>query len=145
MNGTTNVPLLSFRTPKVEPIIWLRSFPYACATNKLDGQQESLNAKIDRIVAAVDDRPAPIRESGPSTQKLQERIAELERVNLELSGQAGRLARKTLPPLVSALLCKNFAENEQVDNAALDKALSSLSIEQRIAVKAEMARAGMLM
>jgi ABC-type transporter Mla subunit MlaD len=112
---------------------------------KLDGQQESLNAKIDRIVAAVDDRPAPIRESGPSTQKLQERIAELERVNLELSGQAGRLARKTLPPLVSALLSKNFAENEQVDNAALDKALSSLSIEQRIAVKAEMARAGMLM
>jgi hypothetical protein len=35
-------------------------------------------------------------------------------------------------------------EGERFDAATLDKALGSLSVEQRIAVKTEMARAGLL-
>jgi len=115
---------------------------------RLDAQQEALNAKVDRIVAAVEERVIDGSESthedcGP--RKLRERVAELEKTNTDLKGQAARLARKTLSPLVSAVMSKTGAEaGERLDAAVLDKALQSLGIEQRIAVKAEMARAGMI-
>lgn len=113
---------------------------------KLDGQQEALNAKVDRIVAAVEERP---HSDDPSvldrTSKLEQRIAELEKTNNDLKAQAARMARKTLSPLVTALLSKNSSEpGDKLDPSALDKTLQSLSVEQRIAVKAEMARAGMI-
>ncbi len=114
------------------------------ALARLDDQQQALTTKIDRIVAAIseDERPA----ADPDPQSLRDRIAELERANAELKAQAGRALRKTLPPLVSALLAKNgLAEGDtHLDPALLDQTLSSLSLEQRIAVKAEMARAGII-
>lgn len=115
---------------------------------KLDSQQEALNAKVDRIVAAVEDRVNERLE--PTSQnegagKLEKRVAELEKANTELKAQAARMGRKTLSPLASGLLSKNFPEaGEKLDAAALNKSLNSLSIEQRIAVKAEMARAGII-
>jgi ABC-type transporter Mla subunit MlaD len=109
---------------------------------KLDAQQEALNAKVDRIVAAVED--GHDEAEGESDPRLRERVAELERTNAELKAQAARMARKTLPPLVSALLSKGGEVGERLDGPALDKALQTLSVEQRIAVKAEMARAGMI-
>lgn len=114
---------------------------------KLDAQQAALNAKVDRIAAAVEERGEPVEVSDESTwpRKLEERIAELEKTNNDLKGQAARLARKTLSPLVTALLSKNSVDvGERLDAGALDKTLQSLSVEQRIAVKAEMARAGMI-
>lgn len=111
---------------------------------KLDAQQDALNAKVDRIVAAVEERPEA-NELSSGSRELELRVAELEKTNTELKAQAARLTRKTLSPFVSALLSKNNAENvERLDNATLDKALQTLSVEQRIAVKAEMARAGMI-
>jgi hypothetical protein len=114
---------------------------------KLDAQHEALNAKVDRIVAAVEDQsletePAPVRET-ENSHKLEERVAELEKANTELKAQAARMTRKTLSPLVSALLSKSTPDGG-LDAGALDKTLQSLSVEQRIAVKAEMARAGMI-
>jgi Skp family chaperone for outer membrane proteins len=116
------------------------------AISRFDAQHQELNAKVDRIVAAIDDSIAVRLEPGePATEagELKTRVAELERANQELKAQAARAARKTLPPLVSALLSKETA-GDPLDSAALDKALNSLSLEQRIAVKAEMARAGLL-
>ena len=116
------------------------------AISRFDAQHQELNAKVDRIVAAIDDSIAVRPEPGePATEAgaLRSRVAELERANEELKAQAARAARKTLPPLVSALLAKETA-GDPLDSAALDKALHSLSLEQRIAVKAEMARAGLL-
>ncbi len=105
---------------------------------RLDAQQESLNAKVDQIIAAVEDRSVE-----PPTPETEQRIAELEKQNADLKAQAGRLARKTVSPMVSALLNK-YNETDSLDSPALDKVLQSLPVEQRIAVKAEMARAGML-
>lgn len=116
------------------------------AIRRFDAQHQELNAKVDRIVAAIDDSIAVRLEPGepaPEAGELKSRVAELERANQELKAQAARAARKTLPPLVSALLSKDTA-GDSLDSAALDKALNSLSLEQRIAVKAEMARAGLL-
>jgi ABC-type transporter Mla subunit MlaD len=111
---------------------------------RLDSQQEALNAKVDRIVAAVEER-AEVNEPFSSSRELEQRVAELEKTNTELNAQAARLTRKTLSPFVSALLSKSNTENvERMDHAALDKTLQTLSVEQRIAVKAEMARAGMI-
>jgi Skp family chaperone for outer membrane proteins len=118
------------------------------AISRFDAQHQELNAKVDRIVAAIDDSIAVRIDDAPGEPateagELKSRVAELERANQELKAQAARAARKTLPPLVSALLSKETA-GDSLDSAALDKALNSLSLEQRIAVKAEMARAGLL-
>jgi len=110
---------------------------------KLDAQQESLNAKVDRIVAAVEDRPEEIRAETGAADELRQRVTELEKSNTDLKAQAARLMRKTLSPLVSGVLAKG-EDGERVDAATLEKTLQSLSVEQRIAVKAEMARAGMI-
>lgn len=116
---------------------------------RLDGQQEALNAKVDRIVAAVEERldeadTNQARTKADHDDTLQRRVAELEKNNNDLKAQATRLARKTLPPLVTALLSKNGEVGDRLEAAALDKTLQSLTVDQRIAVKAEMARAGMI-
>ena len=118
---------------------------------KLDAQQEMLNAKVDRIVAAVEENVGRMDGSQVSQKQgddghpeLQERVAELEKSNADLKAQAARMARKTLSPVVSALIAKNEMEGERLDPAVLNKTLAALSVEQRIAVKAELARAGMI-
>ncbi len=110
---------------------------------KLDAQQETMNSKVDRIVAAVEDRTELAVENA-TTRELRERLAELEKANGQLRAQAARMTRKTLSPLASSLLAKETNEGDKVDSAILDKTLQGLSVEQRIAVKAEMARAGMI-
>jgi hypothetical protein len=75
---------------------------------------------------------------------LRDRVEELEKANADLKAQAARLARKTLPPVVSALLGKAGEASDKFDVGAVEKSLQSLSVEQRIAVKAELARAGMI-
>src|SRR6185437_12038993 len=110
---------------------------------KLDAQQEALNAKVDRIVAAVEEPHTEVEAN--ASHELEQRVAELEKANSDLKAQAARLTRKTLSPFVSALLAKSGAtEGERVDTSVIDKALQTLSVEQRVAVKAEMARAGMI-
>jgi len=74
------------------------------------------------------------------------RSAGEETMGSSRSAQANAI-RKTLSPAMSALLTKSgiaSLDPAQIDAAALDRTLSSLSVEQRIAVKAEMARAGMI-
>jgi hypothetical protein len=114
---------------------------------KLDAQQEVLNAKVDRIVAAVEEsvvQRTERRHEVNSSNDLQQRVGELEKSNADLKAQASRMVRKTLSPVVSALIGKNEIDGERLDPAMLNKTLASLSVEQRIAVKAELARAGMI-
>lgn len=114
---------------------------------KLDAQQEMLNAKVDRIVAAVEEsitQTSERRQAEGTGADLQQRVVHLEKSNADLKAQASRMARKTLSPVVSALIAKNEIEGERLDPAVLNKTLAALSVEQRIAVKAELARAGMI-
>jgi hypothetical protein len=113
---------------------------------RVDAQQEALNAKVDRIVAAVDDRGVHEPERHEATRQLQDRVAELEKSNADLKAQAARMVRKTLPPMVSAILAKSGTDGDgdRIEKGVLDKTLQSLSVEQRIAVKSELARAGMI-
>jgi predicted RNase H-like nuclease (RuvC/YqgF family) len=115
---------------------------------RIDGQQQALNAKVDRIVAAVEEsyvEPKSGEDRIEASAELQSKIGELEKANADLKAQAARMARKTLPPLVTALIGKFDGEaGEKLDASAIEKTLQPLSIEQRIAVKAEMARAGFI-
>jgi len=111
---------------------------------RLDAQHDELASKIERIIAAIESDSG---EDAESRKTLEARIAELERANTDLKAQADRraAARRTLPPLVTALLAKSGVEpEEKLDPATLDKTLASLSVEQRIAVKGQMARAGLI-
>ncbi len=112
-----------------------------------DSQQEVLTAKVERIVAAIDERLPENKQTASNDENslsdLKERLTELERANADLKAQAARLGRKTLSPLVSGLLAKHAGEDD-FQPAALDKALAGLPPDQRIAVKAEMARAGLI-
>jgi DNA repair exonuclease SbcCD ATPase subunit len=111
------------------------------------GERDGLAAKVDRIVASIDER-AETESAG--AKELEQRLAALERENAELKTKAAELhahagtGRKTISPLVSGLLSKSGVEEARFDPATLDKALSSLALDQRVAVKAEMARAGMI-
>jgi len=114
----------------------------ADALHNINAQFEGLHAKIDRIVAAVE-------EDGPQTAQddasLEKKLASAEKANHDLKAQAERARRKTLSPLVTTLLAKEGVEGDALIEApVVEKALSGLSIEQRIAVKAELARAGIL-
>ena len=113
---------------------------------RLDAQQETLCAKVDRIVAAVDERSSYEPVGHEATRQLQERVAELEKSNTDLKAQAARMVRKTLPPMVSAILAKAGTDTgaEKIEKGVLDKTLQSLSVEQRFAVKAAMLRSGLL-
>ena len=115
----------------------------ADALHNLDSQFSSLHAKIDRIVAAVDD--GDLQASALNDSGLRSKLAELEKANQDLKAQSATARRKTLSPMVSALLAKEGVEGDAlVEAPIIEKALSGLSIEQRIAVKAELARAGIL-
>ena len=115
----------------------------ADALSNLNGQFASIHAKIDRIVAAVDD--GELQAASSSDAGLQSKLAELEKANQELKAQSATARRKTLSPMVTALLAKEGVEGDAlIETPVVEKALAGLSIEQRIAVKAELARAGIL-
>ena len=115
----------------------------ADALHNINAQFESLHAKIDRIVAAVDEDE--VQAASGDDASLREKLASAEKANHDLKAQAERARRKTLSPLVTTLLAKEGVEGDAlIEGPVVEKALSGLSIEQRIAVKAELARAGVL-
>ncbi|MGB8889141.1 MAG: hypothetical protein WCC87_20600 [Candidatus Korobacteraceae bacterium] len=115
----------------------------ADALSNLDGQFSSLHAKIDRIVAAVDE--GDLQAASQTDASLRGQLAQLEKANHDLKAQSDTARRKTLSPMVTALLAKEGVDGDALIEAPIvEKALAGLSIEQRIAVKAELARAGIL-
>jgi hypothetical protein len=105
------------------------------------GQTQSAfaEATIDRIVATVEAR----REV-----ELEEKLAAAQAQIAELQARAGTHSsdsgRKTMPPAMTSLLAKQGVTLDSLEAGALDAALVSLSLEQRIAVKAQLMRAGLL-
>lgn len=83
---------------------------------------------VGRIVATVESA----REA-----ELARRLEEAEAKIAQLAASAGR---KTISAGTVNMLAKRGVELERVDAGALDAALVGLSVEQRIAVKAELMR-----
>src|SRR5665213_1556563 len=110
------------------------------AVERLAQRQSDSEESIGRIVATVEAR----RET-----ELEEKLAAAEAEIAELRASASVSAsvthgRKTLPVAMVNLLAKQGVTVDSMEAGALDAALVSLSLEQRIAVKAQLMRAGLL-
>jgi hypothetical protein len=104
-------------------------------------------ATVEESIAVVD--PVSEMREQELEQRLAEAEAQLAALLAQSAGQPAAGGRKTVAPGTATLLAKQGVAVEAVggavlEAAALDGALASLSIEQRIAVKAELLRAGML-
>jgi hypothetical protein len=100
---------------------------------------EDAEASISRIVATVESR----READLEAKLA---AAELKIAELQAQGAAGApiAGRKTLPTAMTSLLAKQGVAVDFLEAGSLDAALVSLSVEQRIAVKSQLMRAGLL-
>src|SRR5271154_5236031 len=99
-------------------------------------------ASIGRIVATVEGRrEAELEEKLAAAQA---RIAELQAAAAASVPASVTHGRKTLPVAMVNLLAKQGVAVDSMEAGALDAALVSLSLEQRIAVKAQLMRAGLL-
>ncbi len=99
-------------------------------------------ASIGRIVATVERQ----REA-----ELEEKLAAAEAQIAELKAAAAHYVpvevthgRKTLPSSMVNLLAKQGVTVDTMEAGAVDAALVSLSVEQRIAVKSQLMQAGLL-
>jgi hypothetical protein len=98
--------------------------------------------EVAKVVATIEADPsARLTELEVKLQAAEQKIAELR----AQAGGAVASGRKTLPVSAAHLLAKHGLDTlEQVNGGALDAALQGLSLEQRIAVKSQLMRAGML-
>lgn len=109
----------------------------------LIGQQESeRTGEVRKIVAAVEtSREAELQKK---LEAAEQQIAELQ-AQIEASAEAPKPGRKTVPTATAQFLAKQgIGPLESLEAGTLDAALNGLSLEQRIAVKAQLLRAGVM-
>lgn len=134
----------------------------ASATQALTAEFAGLRALLEdvrqtqgavvKMLEARAERPAPEIET--RVDELARVAEQLRQQNDALQAQAERFSaqvtRKTVPPQVLALLSKArvgvevMGQDGKIETIVLDKALDGLPVEQRIAVKSQLARAGAL-
>ena len=106
--------------------------------NWLEQRQSVLTGEVERISATV--------EQSRREAELAEKLVAAERELSELKAAAAPAAlnplRRTVPAATSEMLAKHGIGDGPVDVRTLDAALSGLSLEQRIAVKTQLLRAG---
>jgi hypothetical protein len=104
----------------------------------LEERQGALTGEVERISATV--------EQSRRETELQEKLdaAQRELAGLKAGAAQNVLSplRRTLPSTTSEMLAKHGIGEGPVDVRTLDAALAGLSLEQRIAVKSQLLRAG---
>jgi hypothetical protein len=104
----------------------------------LEERQGALAGEVERISATV--------EQSRRESELAERLAEAERELAEVRAASAPAVlnslRRTVPAATSEMLAKHGIGEGPVDVKTLDAALAGLSLEQRIAVKSQLLRAG---
>jgi len=108
------------------------------ALNWLEEREGRLAGSVERISATVDQS----RREAELTEKLATVERELEQLKASASQGILNPSRKTIPTATSEMLAKRGIGDGPVDVRTLDAALSGLSLEQRIAVKTQLLRAG---
>ena len=106
--------------------------------SRLEERQGALSGEVERISATV--------EQSRRETELAEKLAAVERQLAEVKAAAAQSAvnplRRTMPAATAEMLAKHGIGEGPVDVKTLDAALSGLSLEQRIAVKTQLLRAG---
>lgn len=109
-------------------------------TARLSAAVEAIEQAVPRIAAAAGDAIGPIVATveSPHESELAQRLADAEKTIAELRASSSS-GRRTLPVSLAAR-----HDGAPVESGAIDAALTSLSLEQRIAVKSQLLRAGLL-
>lgn len=106
--------------------------------SQLEDRQGELSGEVERISATV--------EQSRRETELAEKLAAVERELAEVKAAAAQNTanplRRTMPAATAEMLAKHGIGEGPVDVRTLDAALSGLSLEQRIAVKTQLLRAG---
>lgn len=121
--------------------------------SRLEEQHMTMSGQVQKIVATVE-HGGP-QNTGNERGNETNRIHDLERklhdavvqiAELRAQGPApARSGRKTMTAATVSLLAKQGISNlDSIEAGSLDAALTALSIEQRIAVKSQLLRAGLL-
>ena len=104
----------------------------------LEERQSLITGEVERISATV--------EQSRREAELAEKLAAAERELAEVKASSAQSTlnplRKTVPAATSEMLAKHGIGDGPVDVRTLDAALAGLSLEQRIAVKSQLLRAG---
>jgi len=122
--------------------------------NPMMERLEAATSLLERTLALLEERQsagevekisATIEQTRREAE-LQEKLAAAEREIAELKASAAQSVlsplRKTVPASTSEMLAKHGISDGPVDVRTLDAALAGLSLEQRIAVKSQLLRAG---
>jgi len=112
----------------------------------LEERQRLLSGEVERISATVETS----RREEELAAKLEAAELELRELRASAPGTPSREAlpralqplRRTLPSATAEMLSKHGIGESGVDVRTLDAALAGLSLEQRIAVKSQLRRAG---
>ena len=116
----------------------------AAAATLLEQAAERLaqdaETRIGRIVATVESQREAELEAKLAAAEA--KIADLQARSAATTAEPA--GRKTLPASMTTLLAKQGVTLDSIEAGAIDAALASLSIEQRIAVKSQLLRAGLL-
>src|ERR1700676_790101 len=112
---------------------------------ELEERQRFLSGEVERISATVESS----RREEELMAKLKEMESELSELRAAAAGgahdalpKALQPLRRTLPSATAEMLAKHGIGDSAVDVRTLDAALAGLSLEQRIAVKSQLRRAG---
>ncbi|MFZ0303911.1 MAG: hypothetical protein WAL75_14575 [Terracidiphilus sp.] len=129
-NGQELTERIEAATAQLEKAMrWLEE--RAAAANALSGE-------VERISATV--------EQSRRETELADKLATVEQELAELKAAGAQSAlnplRRTMPAATAEMLAKHGIGDGPVDVRTLDAALNGLSLEQRIAVKTQLLRAG---
>jgi septal ring factor EnvC (AmiA/AmiB activator) len=104
----------------------------------LEERQGALSGEVEKISATIDQS----RREAELAEKLAAVEHELAEVKAASAQNVLNHLRRTLPSTTSEMLAKHGIGEGPVDVRTLDAALAGLSLEQRIAVKTQLLRAG---
>ncbi len=134
---------LTGRMERMEARLEAAASLFERAATLLEERESSMSGEVRKIVAAVEtSREAELQRK---LEAAEQQIAEL-RAQIEARPEAQpKSARKTVPASTAQFLAKQgITSLESLEASALDAALTGLSLEQRIAIKAQLLRAGVV-
>ena len=119
--------------------------------NQMMERLEAAAGLLERALTMLQERQGEVGRISATVEQskreldMADKLAAAEREIAELKAAAGHgsmTLRKTVSPSTSEMLAKHGIAEGPVDVRTLDAALSGLSLEQRIAVKTQLLRAG---
>ena len=108
------------------------------ALNWIEERQAALAGEIEKISATVDQS----RREAELSEKLAGAERELAQLKAAAAQAPGSPLRRTVSASTAEMLAKHGIGEGPVEIQKLDAALTGLSLEQRIAVKSQLMRAG---